>query len=80
MTGKIAHIDVVKNTIEIKSPEVFGDNYCEELCESDRKLVKTYFQRKEKVNDYVSFINFRVEGKDNIIQLQGQKNKHLAVN
>jgi hypothetical protein len=79
ITGEIGHTDVeYKESLEVFKPEVFGDNWSDELSTKDMALITDYFQRKEKVNQFASFINFRVGNKDNLIQLQGKKNKGIT--
>ena len=78
ITGGISHTDVMYTSSEAIDPEVFGDNWSEELNNSDIKLINNYFQRKEKVRQFISFINFRVGGKDNFIRLHGPKDKGIT--
>jgi hypothetical protein len=76
--GEINQIKVEKNSIEHLDPIVFGDDWSEELNKKDIEKIRYYFSRKEKVNQFISFLNFRVGNKDNFIKLRGQKNKGIT--
>jgi hypothetical protein len=77
-TGETSHTPVEKTSGEIFKPETFGDCWSDELNTKDVSLITNYFQRKEAVNQFVSFINFRIGGKDNFIQLKGKKGKGIT--
>ena len=64
--------------MEVKKPESFGDCWSDELNAQDVRLITNYFQRKEKVADFLSFINFRIGGKDNLIRLNGRDDKGIT--
>ena len=77
VTGEISNLEVKKNVLKLKPAEFYGDNWSEELSKEDVKKIHTYFKKRERINKFISFINFRVGGKDNIIKLQGEKIKEL---
>jgi hypothetical protein len=77
-TGDISQTEVIKKLPTVISPDRFGDNWSDELTQQDRQLITTYFRRKEKITNFVSFINFRVGGKDNVIRLQGKYDKGIT--
>ncbi len=62
----------------IKNCEEFGDNWSDELQTSDRKIIENYFKRKEKIRQTVSFINFRVGGKDNFFKFEANNTKGIT--
>ena len=64
--------------IEPKQPEIFGDNYSDQLDTSDFIKIKEYFSRKEKINKYFNFINFRIGGKDNFISMNKNSNRGIT--
>jgi len=64
--------------IKTKRPEIFGDNYSDQLDSLDLVKIKEYFSRKEKVNAYFNFINFRVGGKDNFISMNRNSKKAIT--
>jgi hypothetical protein len=61
-----------------KPPETFGDNWSDVLEKDDLPKLQAYFSRKERVDKYLSFINFRVGGKDNFITLNGRKDRGIT--
>jgi len=64
--------------IEEKQPEIFGDNYSDQLDNIDLLKIKKYFSRKEKVNNYFNFINFRIGGKDNFISMNKNSKRGIT--
>ena len=62
----------------IKNCEEFGDNWSDELQISDRQVIDNYFKRKEKIRQAVSFINFRVGGKDNFFKFESNNTKGIT--
>ena len=77
-TGEIEQIQPEENKFELYSPTVFGDDWSDELNDKDRKMLTNYFRRKEKVNENISFINFKVGGKENFIKLDGENKKGIT--
>ena len=61
-----------------KNCEEFGDNWSDELQSSDRQAIDNYFKRKEKIRRDVSFINFRVGGKDNFFKFESNNRKGIT--
>jgi len=78
VSGEIDHTPVEDMPLVILPPESFGDSWSDELNKDDVKLIQDYFRRKERVNNFISFINFRVGGRDNCIRLHGEKNKGIT--
>ena len=61
--------------LKVKNCQEFGDNWSDELLKSDRKTINNYFSRKEKIRHDISFINFRVGGKDNFFKFESSNKK-----
>jgi hypothetical protein len=61
-----------------KPPEEFGDSWSDELDKNDLAKLQAYFSRKERVAKYLSFLNFRVGGKDNFVRLGGPKERGIT--
>ena len=61
-----------------KNCQDFGDNWSDELQKSDIEAINSYFKRKEKVKQEISFINFRVGGKDNFFKFGSNNNKGVT--
>lgn len=59
----------------VASPEEFGDNYDETLDPDEVKVIARYFRQIHHVGAYLDFINCRVGGEDNLIQLQTRRFK-----
>ena len=64
--------------LKVKNCEEFGDNWSDELQKSDRKTIDNYFIRKEKIRHDISFINFRVGGKENFFKFESSNKKGVT--
>ena len=62
----------------IKSPEVFGDSWSEELTKEDIVKVRDYFLKKERLHKFISFINLRVGKKDNLIKFNNNSKRGIT--
>jgi hypothetical protein len=62
----------------VKNCKEFGDNWSDELQNSDREIISNYFKRKEKIRHSISFINFRVGGKDNFFKFEANNTKGIT--
>ena len=76
--GKYELIEPDPVPLSIKNCQEFGDNWSDELQSSDRQVIDNYFKRKEKIRRDVSFINFRVGGKDNFFKFESNNNKGIT--
>lgn len=61
-----------------KSPAEFGDNWSDVLERSDMRTIEAYFARKDRVQNYLGFINFNVGGRDNIVKLRGREDRGIT--
>jgi len=52
------------------APEQFGDNWSDELEAGDVEKIRAYFARFEHLRTFLGYINFRVGGKDNVIEIE----------
>ena len=77
-TGDFEPINPKKITLDVKDPEVYGDNWSDELSKTDIKTIDSYFKRKERVNKIISFINFRVGDKDNFFKFNESSKKGIT--
>lgn len=50
-------------------PEQFGDNWSDELEPADVEKIRRYFGRVEHLKTFLGTLNFRVGGKDNVIEI-----------
>jgi hypothetical protein len=57
----------------VLEPKDFGDDWDEELEDSDISTIKNYFFLVEHLSEYLDFINVRVGGRDNIIEFKKKK-------
>jgi len=51
------------------APEEFGDNWSEELTSEDIPLLREYFGRLSHLKTFLGFVNFKVGGRDNVIDV-----------
>jgi len=56
-----------------KTPEEFGDNWSETLEPAESKELTAYFKKFDHLRDKFQFLNFRVGGRDNVVDLEGPK-------
>jgi hypothetical protein len=56
-----------------RDPKEFGDDWSEPLGREEFKLAATYFKEIEHLGDSFDFINLRVGGQDNVIELAKKK-------
>jgi len=61
--------------LSVVAPEEFGDNYDEALEPNEVSVIRQYFRRIHHVSTYLDFINCRVGGEDNMIELQRRRFK-----
>ena len=77
-TLDVENLNPKKIIVEPKNPIIYGDNYSDELDKNDIKKIKEYFSRKDFINDYFGFLNFRVGGKDNFIYMNKNSSKGVT--
>ena len=56
----------------------FGDNWSDALEKKDVAAIEAYFARKDRVQDYLGFVNFRVGGRDHTIKMRGPKERGIT--
>jgi len=71
-------LKVEKKKLIIKSPEMFGDNWKEELSVSEKSIVENYFKKFFSFNEKIGFISFIVGGKELNMKFNGPKNKGIS--
>jgi hypothetical protein len=72
-TDRWERIDPCERTPIPRDPEEFGDDWSEELDASERRAAAAYFKGIGHLGDHFDFINLRVGGKDNPIELAARK-------
>jgi len=77
-TGDVTPLNPQSMETVLRRPEEFGDNWSDVLEQGDRDKLSHYFRASERVRDYLSFINFRVGGRDNFISLDGKKDRGIT--
>ena len=69
-TNQFEEINPKKNIALSIDPKELGDNWEDSLDSSDTKKVEQYIKKIESLKDFIDFVNFRVGGKDNTIELR----------
>jgi hypothetical protein len=77
-TGEITPLNPASMETVVRRPEDFGDNWSDVLERGDLDKLSNYFRTKDVVRDYLSFINFRVGGRDNFVSLDGKKDRGIT--
>jgi hypothetical protein len=78
VTGEVTPLNPESMETVVRRPEEFGDNWSDVLEHGDLDKLSHYFRTRELVRDYLSFINFRVGGRDNFIALNGKKGRGIT--
>jgi hypothetical protein len=78
VTGDVTPLNPESMETAVRRPEEFGDNWSDLLEHGELDKLSDYFRSKELVRDYLSFINFRVGGRDNFISLDGKKDRGIT--
>jgi hypothetical protein len=63
----------VEKSVEIHAPSEFGDDWGEQLGAADLQKITKYFRVIEHLSEHFDFLNFRVGGKDNIVELSARQ-------
>jgi len=63
---------------EFREPHEFGDNWSEPLEREDVQTVRAYFQKFHHLRQKFQFINVRVGGQDNFVDLGGAKGRGIT--
>ena len=71
-------LDLKSKKLEIKSPELFGDNWKDEFTLSDKKIIEDYFGKFLAFKDKVGFISFIVGGKEFNLKFNGKKDVGIS--
>jgi len=71
-------LNLEKKKLEIKSPEFFGDNWKDELSNSDKKIIENYFNKFISFKDKIGFISFIVGKKEFNLKFNGPNNKGIS--
>jgi len=63
---------------EFREPREFGDDWSEPLDRQDAQTVRAYFQKFDHLRQKFQFINTRVGGQDNVVDLGGPKGRGIT--
>src|SRR5580698_7290509 len=77
-TGEVTPLNPPSMETVVRPPEDFGDNWSDSLEGGDLAKLSDYFRSRDLVRDYLSFINFRVGGRDNFVSLDGKKGRGIT--
>ncbi|HZP99725.1 MAG TPA: hypothetical protein VFB13_09320 [Reyranella sp.] len=77
-TLKVETLQPEELRVTPKPPAQFGDNWSDMLEPQDVKAIESYFARKDRVQNYLGFINFNVGGKDNFVKLRGRADRGIT--
>lgn len=61
-----------------REPSEFGDDWSEPLEPEELRALREYFQKFEHVRRQFRFLNFRVGGRDNFIDLEGPQHRGIT--
>jgi L-ascorbate metabolism protein UlaG (beta-lactamase superfamily) len=66
-------IEPPENSLLPRDPGEFGDDWNDPLDQADAERISRYFKAISHLDKHFDFINMRVAGKDNVIELAGKK-------
>ena len=66
---RLDEINPPRRTITVHKPEEFGDNWSEPLDAAEVTELSQYFKPISHLHEHFDFLNARVDGKDNVIEL-----------
>ena len=69
LTKQYEEINPTKVEGLVVDAKEFGDDWSEPLHEGDYEKVKAYFQAIHHFSEYIDYVNVRVGGEDNVVQL-----------
>ncbi len=69
VNDKYEKINPPENPHTVFEPEKFGDNWSDELEKTDLATAAAYFKAVESLADHIGFINLKVGGRDNFIDI-----------
>lgn len=71
-SGDVTPLDPTARPPVSVSATEFGDDWSEELDESEKKALRAYFRKVEKFNDGLSFVRFVVGGRETTIEFDNR--------
>ena len=71
-------LNINKKKLEVKAPEIFGDNWKDELSVSDKNVIKDYFDKFLSFRNKLGFLSFKVGGKEFNLKFDGPSNKGIS--
>jgi len=74
--GDTSAIDPPKVSGELHAPEEFGDNWSDELEKDDVEKLRDYLAPITHLKTFLGYVNFKVGGKDNRIDVAPEHPKH----
>ena len=73
LKDSVEAINPPEKSVQVRAPEEFGDNWNDLLTADDIKTVRKYFSSVAHLHEYFDFLNIRVGGRDNMIELAVRK-------
>lgn len=73
INDRVECIDPDETPNRVFAPEDFGDNWSDALSNNDVLRAQAYFGSVTHLTNYLGFINLRVGGRDNVIELNRRK-------
>jgi len=70
--------NIKRKKLDIKSSNLFGDNWKDELTNEDKKNIEEYFNKFLSFKEKIGFISFIVGGKEFNLKFNGKKNKGIS--
>ena len=70
-------LKITKRELQIKSSELFGDNWTDQLNKDEEIIVKNYFNNFLSFKDKIGFVSFNVGGKELNLKFNGPAKKGI---
>ncbi len=77
-TGQYERIEPPANDQPLEPPEAYGDDWSTPLEPADVQLLRTYLHRVEHLRTFLGHVNFRVGGKDHVIDIAREHRRGIT--
>ena len=71
-------LNINKKKLEVKPPELFGDNWKDELSANDKNIIQNYFDKFLSFKNKLGFLSFIVGGKEFNLKFSGPNKKGIS--
>jgi hypothetical protein len=67
--GAVREIEPPRNQLDVRPPEMFGDNWSDPMMAEDAMKIEAYFKARERLADCFGFVEVKLGGKSHTVDL-----------